>query len=82
MFENVRVLTKEQIDQVEPVLRSFGLRCAGGSFEDGRLYMSLDKGCIATYNGPRIAKLLMDLFLVDTVLLDGLQYERATLRSV
>ena len=77
MFENIRVLTKEQVDETNEVLKSYGLRYEGGSLDtQGRLYMIVNRGYAATYNEGKVANLLMNLFQVKDIVLNGILFNR------
>lgn len=73
MFENIRVLTKEQVDRTIDALKPYGLTYVGGSLDtNNRLYMMVNGGCSATYNEGRVAHMLMELFQIKDVVLNGI----------
>jgi len=71
----VRRLTESEIDMTKEAIKSFGLNFEGGSFTNGVLHIGV-KNWGATFNEERIAQLLMTLFCVNTIILNGFIHKR------
>ena len=56
-------------------LESYGLKVSG-SFDDEKGNFFVDKGCSATCCYEKVAKVVMDSFALDKVVLDGTMYNR------
>jgi len=75
-----RFLTHEDKTRANHRLASYGLKLGSGSLEAEKNKLNafiVPQTCAVTYNGSRVAKVLMDEFEVEEAVIDGRLYVRA-----
>ena len=75
-MSNNLVITLEERNELNKILRSFGLRIDGGSidYENEKAWIGIYCGSAATYNKPRVAAMMANAIGVGTIVLDSQEF--------
>ena len=74
MNETVSRLPDDVTEAVSSVLETYGIRYGGGSIKNGVLQMTVNTKAEDTYNLERVARLVMSMFCVSNLKLNGIDF--------
>lgn len=75
-MQKIKKISDDQKAVADKKLKSYGLKVTAGSIDEetNKVFLSIDKGCAATYDQAKVAEKLVDVFEARSIVLDGKEF--------